>query len=137
MAVTANLAALVLFVFYAVTFTKGPIGLLSSSPTTSNWIIRIWALVLGLAGAVGDYLMTASVVSRLGVYTELKLGAAAAVGAIVTYHIGSASFVDAFATTAEARVLLPATATMNVGPVLPPTSSIVLPADLTTGPLPV
>lgn len=128
MTVAANLAALVLFVYYAVSFTKVLVAKLSSDPSTSNGIVRIWALILGLAGAIGDYLMTAPHYDRLGIYTELKLGAAAAIGAIITYHIGQSTFMDAFDTAIltpgqTTVTTVPGTATVAVGTLVPATTT--------------
>ena len=98
--IAADGAPLALFVYYTVSLTKAPIGLLARDPATSNWIVRLWAMLLALGGGLGNYFLTAPSYSRIGVYGELKLAAAAGVTAIVTYHIGQSGFLGAFRSAA-------------------------------------
>lgn len=100
MTTTATISTLVLFVFYAVSFTKFAFDGIAQpgkdtagnatpgKPALQNGVVRLWALLLGVTGALVDYFFTTAHYDRTGIYTEVKLGAAAAVGAIVTYHIG-------------------------------------------------
>lgn len=98
---TTSVATIVLFVFYWVSFTKflfngigqptkQPDGTRSQgNPSLSNGIIRLWALLAGIAGALVSYFMTTASYNRVGIYDQILLGASGAVGAIVTYHISN------------------------------------------------
>lgn len=119
----ATISTLTLFCFYAVSFTKflfDGIGqprkqkdgtMSAGNPSLSNGIVRLWALVLGLAGAIVSYLMTSASYNRVGLYDQVLLGASAAVLAVITYHIGSlfkGAFDTADGTTTTVTVKEPA-----------------------------
>lgn len=93
--VILNTAGLLLFIFYAVSFTKTPFVKLVKDQEWQSWLIRLWALTLGVVAAI---LESHSPQGWLGtsVYDAIKQGGAAAVGAIITYHIGNGDFVGVF-----------------------------------------
>jgi len=92
-------AGLLLFIFYAVSFTKTPFSKLINDPDWQNWAIRLWALALGIGAAIVES-HTSSGWLGASVYNAVKEGGAAAVGAIVTYHIGT-GFNGAFDVTTK------------------------------------
>lgn len=94
---TLDVAGLLLFVFYAVSFTKTPFSKVIADPDWQTWAVRLWALVLGIGGALVDsHFGNNAAWNGPQVYDAIKAGGAAAVGAIITYHIGQPGFLGVF-----------------------------------------
>jgi hypothetical protein len=91
-----TIAAITLFVYYAVTFTKEPFNGIKNS-AMSNWAVRIWALVLGIGAAIFEGHFDSGIAwTGTPMYDAVKAGAGAAMLAIITYHIGQPGFLGAF-----------------------------------------
>lgn len=88
-----NIAGILLAVFYAVSFTKTPFTKLIKDNDWQTWLIRMWALVLGVVfSVVNNHYGIGHTAST---YQAVVDGALAAVSAIITYHVGN-GFVGAF-----------------------------------------
>jgi hypothetical protein len=150
---TPIVAGLVLFVYYAVSFTKFLFDGVAKpgvdkngkptpgNPGLQNGLVRLWALALGVAGAVIDAHFGSNLAWGAPVYQAVKDGALGAIGAIITWHVGQNTFIGAFdgvagtsTVTTVAVAQPPAPVTTAPAPIVTVTQSQPAPTPLPTPP---